>query len=44
MNPATILTLIADLYSQAAALRTENEQLRSALAQVSPADPQSEQH
>ena len=31
MNPAVILTLIADLYSQVAALTEENTQLRAAL-------------
>lgn len=31
MNPAVILTLIADLYSQVAALSEENKQLRAAL-------------
>lgn len=32
MNPAVILALIADLYSQVATLTEENQQLRAQLA------------
>lgn len=38
MNPAAILSLISDLYSQVAALTAENEQLRAALDEQKPAD------
>lgn len=33
MNPAAILALLSDLYSQVAALTQENEALRAQLAQ-----------
>lgn len=33
MNPSAILSLIADLYGQVAALSDENAQLRAALAE-----------
>ena len=36
MNESAILSLISDLYQQAAALQAENAQLREALAAASP--------
>lgn len=38
MNPAAILALIGDLYSQVAALTAENQQLRTQLAAEPPPD------